>query len=679
MHFQQPNMLWGLLLLAIPLLIHLFQFHRTKTLYFPGVFRLTQRLQQARQRKKLEHWLVLASRLLGILCLVLAFAMPSCENQQASNKGYSHVLLLVDNGFSLSIETQEGQLIEQVKSQARAILNDLPAEAQVKLVSQTTQTDLWMSPSQIASLLDTLGVGPQRYSLKDWIEKAELASQESGVQSIATIVFTDAQSTFLSGLQAHSQPTNIDWRFVSFNSNPDDVKGGNLSLDTAWYVSQFSSDSKATGLLMKARVSHRGGQAKEARLSLLANGKTLFAQTKEIAPGQTVEFEGLISPENASESLLLQLGKDGYVYDDQLYLHPVKTWQTRVGVIGGDRSLDALFAAQPLLQKQLIRTSDIEVNPAVLVGLDAMVVVGVSALKDKTREAIRAQVEAGTTLLQFPTSATSQPQDILGGISSRGTWRKVSQRLALPGLNHPVFQGAFAESLSDKVQLPLIRNVFQSDAFSDWETVIQLEDGQPLLVLKRMEIGTQWLWLSDLNEGSKEFLNSGWYLPLVTQILASNALQEKPLYGVLFSKQLLSLPAPISTDERAAQLVGERGTSVVELQVNSERHTSMYVGVEPSYSGLFELKSPLEKSAVLVAFNWPRVESNLQTDPNLNDKLGLTKLTWKQSLADGRTSILQNEPLKVLWRLFMWGAAIFFAVEVLLLLWQSRNKRLENQ
>jgi preprotein translocase subunit SecG len=48
-------------------------------------------------------------------------------------------------------------------------------------------------------------------------------------------------------------------------------------------------------------------------------------------------------------------------------------------------------------------------------------------------------------------------------------------------------------------------------------------------------------------------------------------------------------------------------------------------------------------------------------------------------MGDGKSPILQNEPLKVLWRLFIWGAAFFFAVEVLLLFMQSRKKSKENQ
>ena len=80
MHFQQPNFLWGLLLLILPLLVHLFQFRKFQTLLFPGVYRLKEQLNVAKKQKTVKHWWILLSRLLAILFLVLAFSMPTCNS-----------------------------------------------------------------------------------------------------------------------------------------------------------------------------------------------------------------------------------------------------------------------------------------------------------------------------------------------------------------------------------------------------------------------------------------------------------------------------------------------------------------------------------------------------------------------------------------------------------------------
>lgn len=677
MHFQQPNMLWGLLLLAIPLLIHLFQFHKTKTIYFPGVFRLTQRLQQARQQKRLEHWLVLIARMLGLACMVIAFSMPSCSENGGATKGHSHIVILIDNGFSMSVDGDEGPLIEQAKSQARVILSDLPEGTQVKLLTQTQQSELWLSPSQALGVLDTLSVGFQKFTLKDWVERVQLLQQEAGVRSLGAIVFSDMQSAFFSGMLPQSSDDQIDWRLVHLDLDAAETTVGNLSLDTAWYVSQFSSDSKSEGLVVKAKVSHRGGSISEAKLKLISEGKTLFAQTKTIKAGETLEFESVVSQSNMEKPMVLVLGEDGYRYDNQLHLHPVKTWQTTVGVIGMDRALDALFAAQPLLKKRSVSALDIQNNALNGMGLDALVCVGPVKLSKVGVERLLSSIEAGMVFLQFTPSASNAPWDVLKQQYVDGTWKRLDERMASAGLSHPLFQGIFSEQLSDKVNMPAFPSVFVGEAMGDAESVLQLEGGQSLLLSQRIESGSQWFWLSDLNEGSKQFLNSGWFLPVVTQVLASSTAQEKPLYGVLFSKQMMSLPAPIATDERAVQLQGMGRSAMVEVQTNAQQQASIYLGAEPSASGHYRLVSPLEKSPISLAFNWPRLESNLTSDPNWKLVLAKTQMHWNSSEGDGKSSILENEPLKVLWRLFIWGAAIFFAVEVLLLLRRTNIKTQE--
>ncbi|MEN9313166.1 MAG: hypothetical protein RIT42_1272 [Bacteroidota bacterium] len=677
MHFQQPNMLWGLLLLAIPLLIHLFQFHRTKTIYFPGVFRLTQRLQQARQQKRLEHWLVLIARMLGLACMVFAFSMPSCSEDGGATKGHSHIVILIDNGFSMSVDGDKGPLIEQAKSQARVILSDLPEGTQVKLLTQTQQSELWLSPSQALGVLDTLSVGLQKFTLKDWVERVQLLQQEAGVRSLGAIVFSDMQSAFFSGMLPQSSDDQIDWRLVHLDLDAAETTVGNLSLDTAWYVSQFSSDSKSEGLVVKAKVSHRGGSISEAKLKLISEGKTLFAQTKTIKAGETLEFESVVSQSNMEKPMVLVLGEDGYRYDNQLHLHPVKTWQTTVGVIGMDRALDALFAAQPLLKKQSVSAMDIQNNALNGMGLDALVCVGPVKLSKVGVERLRSSIEAGMVFLQFTPSASNAPWDVLKQQYINGTWKRLDERMASAGLSHPLFQGIFSEQLSDKVNMPAFSSVFVGEAMGDAESVLQLEGGQSLLLSQRIESGSQWFWLSDLNEGSKQFLNSGWFLPVVTQVFASSTAQEKPLYGVLFSKQMMSLPAPIATDERAVQLQGMGRSAMVEVQTDAQQKASIYLGAEPSAPGHYRLVSPLEKSPITLAFNWPRLESNLTSDPNWKLVLAQTQMRWNSSEGDGKSSILENEPLKVLWRLFIWGAAIFFAVEVLLLLRRTNIKTQE--
>ena len=76
MHFQYPYFLFALFFLAIPVLIHLFNFRRYQKVYFSNVQFLKEIQEQQSSRKNLKERLILSARMLAITFLVLAFAKP---------------------------------------------------------------------------------------------------------------------------------------------------------------------------------------------------------------------------------------------------------------------------------------------------------------------------------------------------------------------------------------------------------------------------------------------------------------------------------------------------------------------------------------------------------------------------------------------------------------------------
>jgi hypothetical protein len=198
-------------------------------------------------------------------------------------------------------------------------------------------------------------------------------------------------------------------------------------------------------------------------------------------------------------------------------------------------------------------------------------------------------------------------------------------------------------------------------------------------LLKRIQgAGSYWVWLSDLHIGSRELKSSSWFLPIFTQILASSAITEQPLYGELFGGNLLPLPGDVQVDERAASLRGKSGNIVVDLQQNSSQHTAMYVGSQPQYPGYFWLVGSGGKDSVEIALNLSRQESDLRSFEDWKSISMGHENTWNLSNGDGIAPIMHNAPLNTPWRLFIWGAAFFFAVEVVIILLRDKMNTSES-
>ena len=100
MNFAFPSFLWALSALSIPIIIHLFNFRRTTRIFFSNTRFLRQVRQETTQKRKLKQYLVLASRLLFLFFLVMAFAQPFLPAQEQMTSG-REVTIYLDNSYSM--------------------------------------------------------------------------------------------------------------------------------------------------------------------------------------------------------------------------------------------------------------------------------------------------------------------------------------------------------------------------------------------------------------------------------------------------------------------------------------------------------------------------------------------------------------------------------------------------
>ena len=91
-------MLIGLAAILVPIIIHLFNFRRYKTVYFSNV-KMLEDIQKKKTKRasQIQQLIVLLLRVLGIACLVLAFAQPFLHGNTKSTKKGNVISIFVDN------------------------------------------------------------------------------------------------------------------------------------------------------------------------------------------------------------------------------------------------------------------------------------------------------------------------------------------------------------------------------------------------------------------------------------------------------------------------------------------------------------------------------------------------------------------------------------------------------
>jgi uncharacterized protein (DUF58 family) len=124
MNFLNPLVLFGMVAAGIPILLHLLNLRRLKTVDFSTV-RFLQELQQTRVRRlRIQQILLLVLRTLIILFAVLAFARPTIPGNLPllSVEARSSVVILLDNSASMEAADQRGQRFRQARKAAEQVL-----------------------------------------------------------------------------------------------------------------------------------------------------------------------------------------------------------------------------------------------------------------------------------------------------------------------------------------------------------------------------------------------------------------------------------------------------------------------------------------------------------------------------------------------------------------------------
>src|SRR5690606_19409086 len=134
--FVQPSFLWFLGFLAVPVIIHLFNFRRFRKILFTNVRFLKELKEETQSQSKLKHLLVLLSRLLAITCIVLAFAQPFIpKNKNQAVSGQNVVSIYVDNSYSMNLQGDDGSLLDEAKNKTRSIISAYPASTKFQLLT----------------------------------------------------------------------------------------------------------------------------------------------------------------------------------------------------------------------------------------------------------------------------------------------------------------------------------------------------------------------------------------------------------------------------------------------------------------------------------------------------------------------------------------------------------------
>ncbi len=125
-NFIHPPLLWGLLAVGIPIVIHLITVVRRNRVQWAAMEFLLESQRRHRSWILLKELLLLLLRMAAIALLVLMFAEPIVKSAWQGLWGEEplHHVILLDDSFSMTAETETGTAFEAARRVLRQIVQD---------------------------------------------------------------------------------------------------------------------------------------------------------------------------------------------------------------------------------------------------------------------------------------------------------------------------------------------------------------------------------------------------------------------------------------------------------------------------------------------------------------------------------------------------------------------------
>lgn len=656
-------MLWGLLAVLIPLVVHLFNLRRYHKVYFSNVERLSALQTESRRRNTVRQWWVLAMRMLAVALLVLAFARPMMRPKGASTMSNSNavVSLYIDNSFSMEGATEEGSLLDAAKQKAREAAAAYGMETRYQLLTGTLGGDelRWLSRDELMEAIDAVEPAATSRLMSEVAKRQSDFLKQSGAPSRHAYLIGDFQQS-TADLDALPVDSSVVFTLVPLKATGAD----NVWIDTV----RLDAPAYFVGGNVEVLVTLRNGgiQAVEkVPVRLYVDGRERAIATLDLAANAT-----------GSASLRFSIDRAGWIdgcvkiedypitFDDSYHFAlqaGERVEMVEVGPAAPSESLQRLFGQDSAVHYRSERHLPAELEDCQLVVLSDVA----SLTTGETRQ-LAEWVEGGGNLLVIP------PAGVADGLNplleqlrapQLAGWQKRTVRAMTIDYQSSLYQGVFA-SQDDEVELPTVQGHYAlvgNQAVQ--QSILALADGGELLTLTPAGEGRVYLFTCPLSSEWSNFASQALFVPTLYNI----ALYSRPQPAAshtLGTETTIPLQGRYEANRSYELTGGEEVALTPDLRRVGGRQLLVLHG-ELTEAGIYRLADEH------LAFNYPRRESEmrfLSADEVAKAAAQHYGYTVVRPTHQSLTEELQRRgDGRQLWRLCLWLALAALAAETVLL------------
>lgn len=635
MQFKHPEILYFLFLLVIPILVHLFQLRRFKKEYFTNVRFLKELSIQTRKSSKIKKWLLLATRLLLLTCIIIAFAQPFFKAKEAKNNS-NEMYIVLDNSFSMQAKGQKGELLKRA---VQELLENTPENQTFSLITNSEifwNTDI----KSIRTELQNLKYSALPFQLESAM--AKIKSRKSAFNK-DVVVITDAV-----GLQP-KQLKSIDRNFNTYFIIPEAEQKNNASIDSV-FIHQNLDDFYEIGL----KLSAFGEKDKQIPVALYNQNKLIAKTlTKFENKEKTIYFTIPKKDFHGYASII----DNGLEYDNNLYFSISKPKKNNIISIGQAEKSNFLsriytndefnfnnFAIETLDYNALEKQNTIVLNE-------------LDEIPQALQTTLKSFVEKGGNLILIPSAKTSTANinpflKIFGNIQFQSLENK-EKLITKINFNHPLFRGVF-ENKVNNFQYPKTKTSFEIEGSAP--AVLYYEDQTAFLTSINNPLSSVYIFTAPINPENSNFQQSPLIVPVFYKMGINN--QNNGANALTIGNNNPFLVDETLSKDEILKVRNDTETFIPVQQILNDK-VKLTFNDYPEQAGNFGVynqKNRLQN----ISFNYNRTESNIEQ----TNKDALSEYKTIDSINTLFDTIQTDRTDNQIWKWFVIFALLFLVTEM---------------
>lgn len=675
MIFLFPSFLWALFAVAIPIIIHFFNFRTHKTVYFSNVAFLQNIEQETKSRNRIKDLIILLMRILTIIALVIAFAKPvKYNNKIVTDKCGNNFGIYIDNSFSMTTSDGEAANIDNAKSKATDILN------------------AFAQSSNYLFITNEISAEQQHFYIKDIAQNFISQANISPIFRKTSFVLDKYNNLFNSltpdcnnnlFIISDFQKNTFDPENFNIDTNTNVVllpvtpyETSNLYIDSVWFLSPYHLSNANDSIIVRIK-NNSDIDFTNQQIKLFINDTLKTLSTFNISAQEELDLK-LIFTNTELGFIRAKVSIDDYpiTFDNDMYFNYYIAPKVKILLVEGENQmyLENFYSDDKYFELKVVSVDEFQISE--IFDYQSVIFASVNDFSTGFSSEIKNYVQNGgivtfipdlsedVSMFNFALSDFDLPQ-----FSVVDT---VNYLVKYINLQNYIYKGAF-ENIRQNSDFPIVYEhlKFKATAFNDYNVLLKLENDDEFLISKEIGDGTIYLFSGEMLAQYGNFMLNPVSVPTFYNIPIFKK-DNNQIYQTIGNTQNIQINNLNNFEVVKFQNINSQVEFFPQVTKISQSSLKINLSDFNLEAGNYRILNQDEIIGML-SINYTRKEANLDYYTNEELQEIVKKYNFSNwQIFDDSGEILQNKLQttlqgKNLWKIFIILALFFILAEIILI------------